>query len=126
MVVDARLEGEAEVVSKVVADAHLGADRELPGAFVLLPCAEAGAEAALGCGTSAGEERECAVLHETPASVERKAEVLDALFASAGCGDDLRRESSPDKATFKDETFDGLKGNSEAEAVLGVVVENVA
>ena len=84
MVVNARLEGEAEVVAKIVADAYLGADRELPGAFVLLPCAEVGAETALGCGTSAGGKGEGAVLDKTPASIERKAEVLDALFASAG------------------------------------------
>ena len=44
VVVDAWLEGEAEVMTEVVADTHLCADGELPRAFLLLPRAETGTE----------------------------------------------------------------------------------
>ena len=37
----------------------------------------------------------------------------------------MRREGSPDEATLKDETLDGLEGNGEAKTVLGIVVEDV-
>lgn len=125
VVVDARLKGEAEVVAEVVTDADLSADGELPGAFVLLPRAETGAEQVLDGGSCAGRKGERAVFDEPPADVEGQAEVLDALLTGVGRSDDLRREDAPRQAALEDEAVNRLVGRHQAEAELWVVVEDV-